>query len=66
LIFDLTHFGKIEYFAVYDMPVQYRMFYIRKLINMKDKEKRDIEKASSDAREAPSSKIAKGPSLNRG
>jgi len=42
------------------------MFYIRKLINMKDKEKRDIEKASSDAREAPSSKISKGPSLNRG
>jgi hypothetical protein len=67
LIFDLTHFGKIEYFAVYDMPVQYRMFYIRKLIKMKDKEKWDMDKASSDAREAPSqSKIAKGPSFNRG
>src|ERR1035437_9572314 len=46
LIFDLVHYGQIEYFAVYDMPVQYRMFYIRKLINIKDKEKRDMENAS--------------------
>jgi len=43
------------------------MFYIRKLINIKDKEKRDMENASSSAREAPSqSKITKGPGINRG
>lgn len=67
LVFDLVHYGKIEYFAAYDMPVQYRMFYIRKLISIKEKEKNDIEKASSSAREAPSQgKIVKGPSVNRG
>jgi len=43
------------------------MFYIRKLISIKEKEKNDIEKASSSAREAPSQgKIVKGPSVNRG
>jgi hypothetical protein len=67
LIFDLTHFGKIEYFAVYEMPVQYRTFYVRKLINTREKEKRDLEKASSNAREAtPQSKTVKGPGINRG
>ena len=67
LIFDLCHFGKIEYFAIYDMPVQYRTFYLRKLINTKEKEKRDLEKASSNAKEAtPQSKTVKGPGINRG
>ena len=49
------------------MPVQYRMFYIRKLIHMKDKEKMDMDKAYSDAKEVPSSngKISKGPGINR-
>jgi hypothetical protein len=63
----LTHFGNIEYFAVYEMPVQYRSFYLRKLINTKEKEKRDLDMASSNAKEAtPQSKTVKGPGINRG
>jgi hypothetical protein len=43
------------------------MFYIRKLVNIKEKEKRDIEKASSSAREAPSQgKMIKGPGVSQG
>ena len=67
LIFDLTHFGNIEYFAVYEMPVQYRSFYLRKLVNTKEKERRDLDKASSNAKEATvQPKTVKGPGINRG
>jgi len=65
LIFDLAHYGNIEYFAVYEMPVQYRTFYIRKLANMKEKERISYDKASGQT-EAQSSKIVKGPPLSNG
>ena len=64
LIFDLCHYGKIEYDAIYSMPVQYRMFYIRKLMNIKDKEKHQAD-MSSGKNDAPSQKVVKGPAINR-
>jgi hypothetical protein len=66
LIFDLVHFGKIEYFAVYEMPVQYRSFYMRKLIHTKEKEKHDMEKASGAKEGVSQSKVVKGPGVSRG
>ena len=65
LIFDLTYYGKLEYFAVYEMPVQYRSFYYRKLINIREKEQGEYDKANGLS-EAPSSKIARGPGVNSG
>lgn len=67
LIFDLAHHGKLEYFAVYEMPVQYRTFYIRKLTNMKEKERMNYD-ASMGKNDAPSqnSKVVKGPQIQRG
>jgi hypothetical protein len=65
LIFELCHFGKLEYDAVYSMPIQYRTFYIKKLANIKEKEKQQYE-ASSGKNEAASQKqVARGPSINR-
>jgi len=61
----LTHFGNIEYFAVYEMPVQYRSFYLRKLVNTKEKEKHNMDKASGE-KDAPSqSSIVRGPGIDR-
>ena len=62
LIYDLCHYGKIEYFAVYEMPVHYRNFYIRKLISTKEQEKKDYDKAHSKS-DVASSKIVRGPSV---
>lgn len=64
LIFDLCHIGKLGYDAVYSMPIQYRTFYIRKLTNMKEKERAQYEGAQSGNDAAP--KIARGPAINRG
>ena len=66
LIFDLTYFGKIEYFAVYEMPVQYRSFYLRKLVNIQDKEKASIDKSMSKQDAPSSSNFARGPGISRG
>ena len=63
-LFDLVHYGRFEYFAVYEMPVMLRSFYLGKLVNVKEKEKESIEKASSNATEAPSSKMARGPDIS--
>lgn len=65
LIFDLSHYGNLEYFAVYEMPVQYRSFYIRKLTNMKEKEKAQYEKARGEHEATPTQKVVKGPSVQR-
>ena len=65
LIFDLVHFGKFEYFAVYDMPVQYRTFYLRKLTNTKEKEQQAYDKSVGKT-DGQSSSIVKGPQINRG
>jgi len=63
LIFDLVHYGKIEYFAVYEMPVQYRTFYIKKLININEKERAKVENTGKS--DVPSSKVVKGPPISR-
>ena len=47
------------------MPVQYRTFYIRKLVNMKEKERISYDKASGQT-EAQPSKIVKGPQISPG
>lgn len=64
LIFDLCHYGNFGYEAVYSMPVQYRTFYMRKLINSKEKEKDQYE-AASRKQEATPSKIARGPAIKK-
>lgn len=64
LIFDLAHYGNIEYFAVYEMPVQYRTFYVRKLVNLKEKEKSHYESAKGK-NDAQPQQMAKGPAINR-
>lgn len=62
-LFDLCHYGKLGYDAVYSMPVQYRTFYIRKLVNIKEKEKEQMKKAQGMA-DAPSTKpMARGPAI---
>ena len=63
LIFDLCHYGKLGYDAVYSMPVQYRTFYIKKLVNIKEKEKRAYE--SSGKNESTPQKVVKGPGIGR-
>ena len=63
LILDLKFHGTIEYFAIYEMPVQYRTFYAKKLSNIMEKRRRDME--NTGKHDAPSSKVAKGPPLNK-
>jgi len=46
------------------MPVQYRTFYMRKLINSKEKEK-DQHEAASRKHEATPSKISRGPAIKK-
>jgi len=65
LIFELCHFGKIEYDAIYSMPVQYRSFYIKKLMNLKEKEKQQYDAASGKNEATSQKKIARGPAINR-
>jgi hypothetical protein len=60
-LFDLTHFGKFQYDSVYGMPVQNRNFYMRKLINIKEKEASDMDKAQGKMSAEPSQKVVKGP-----
>ena len=65
-LFDLCYFGKLGYDAVYSMPVQYRNFYIRKLVDVKEREKAQMDK-SQGMTNAPSTKmpsIARGPAIN--
>jgi hypothetical protein len=47
------------------MPVQYRNFYVHKLVNMKEKEKRQYDMVAGKA-EMPSStqQIVRGPAIN--
>ncbi len=47
------------------MPIQYRTFYVRKLMNMKEKERIDIEKMSSGTSSQSSNDIIRGPQVNR-
>ncbi len=64
ILFDLCHFGKLEYDAVYSMPVQYRTFYIRKLSNVKEKEKAAYDSMGKQ-QASPSQGLARGPAINR-
>lgn len=46
------------------MPVQYRQFYFRKLIAVKEKEKSDMDKAQGKMSGAvPESPVVKGPGV---
>lgn len=45
------------------MPVMFRTFYMRKLINVKEKEKEHNN--SIGKQDAPSSKIVKGPQIGK-
>ena len=57
ILFDLTHYGKFQYDALYDMPVQYRTFYYKKLVDVKKQEQREAEKSNNESSQ---------PSGNRG
>jgi hypothetical protein len=46
------------------MPIQYRNFYLKKLINIKEKERSQMNSASGQ-REGTPSKIARGPAIER-
>jgi hypothetical protein len=46
------------------MPVQYRNFYVGKLINVREEEKKQYEKAQGKMDSAPS-KVVKGPNIER-
>ena len=61
LIFELCYHGHFDYASVYEMPVQYRSFYVGKLINVNEKERTRYEAAQSNA-DAPK-KIVKGPAI---
>jgi hypothetical protein len=65
LIFDLCHYGNIEYNSVYSMPVQYRTFYIRKLSSIKEKERTEYDRASGKQEATPTSKVVRGPAIER-
>lgn len=51
--------------SVYEMPVQYRIFYINKLINTKEKEREEMDKAQGKVSATPSQKVVKGPVVGR-
>lgn len=65
LIFDLCHYGEFGYDAVYTMPVQYRTFYIKKLLNIKEKERERHAKEMGQMDAPSSSKVVRGPPINR-
>jgi hypothetical protein len=48
------------------MPIQYRSFYLRKLVNIQEKQKREYEKQSGAVEAQPQSKVVKGPGVNKG
>lgn len=60
----MVYHGHIEYFAVYNMPVQYRTFYARKLVNIKEKEESSMNKASGK-HDAQPTRVVKGPAINQ-
>jgi hypothetical protein len=64
LLFDLTHFGKFEYTAAYDMPIHYRIFYLGKLVNIKEKEQKAMDDAEGKVSATPSQNVVKGPQIN--
>ena len=65
MIFNLVHFGHFDHFSVYDMPVQYRTFYYRKLIKVKEEEKREAEKAQGKMESTSTDKIVRGPAIEQ-
>ena len=64
-IFDLVHYGKFDYFAVYEMPVHLRSFYLGKLVNTKEKEKAQMDAATNKAENQSSGKLARGPAISK-
>ena len=66
VLFDLCYYGKIGGFSeAYDLPVQARNFYYKKLINVNEKDKKAYEKAKGVQEASPQQKIARGPAINR-
>lgn len=65
ILFDLAYYGKIGGFSVaYEMPVQYRTFYYKKLISVNEKEKREYDKNSGSTEASSVKPMARGPSIN--
>jgi hypothetical protein len=55
------------YDAVYSLPVHYRTFYIRKLINdgEKDKVRYEAEKLKAEGKSSSPTNIPRGPAIER-
>jgi len=61
-LFGLVYGGRFAYESVYEMPVQYRNFYIKQFINVREKEQSDMNKAQGKM-SGPSQKVVKGPGV---
>jgi hypothetical protein len=62
----MVYHGHFEYTSLYEMPVQNRTFYYRKLINFKQKEQELQEKAQGKVSETSSRpNISRGPAINK-
>jgi hypothetical protein len=62
----MVHYGKFDYESIYTMPVQFRMFYLRKLINVKQKEiDSDNAAQGKQSGASPEQNVRKGPAINR-
>jgi len=47
------------------MPIQYRTFYVRKLMNMKEKERLHMDKAMGKEEASPTKAMPRGPAIGR-
>ena len=65
LIFDMVHYGHFDYWSVYDMPVQYRTFYIKKLLNIKENENRQKDVQNGLHEGESSSELPRGPDIHK-
>ena len=63
LLFDLS--DRIEWMTLYEMPVHYRNFCIRKLLNVREKEKEQYDKALGKQELGSSNnQMVRGPAIN--
>lgn len=46
LLHDLNYIGHLSWEIAYEMPIQYRNFYVRRLMHNQEKERREHEAAA--------------------
>ena len=60
-IFDLIYYGTFDHDSVYSMPVNLRMFYLKKLIKVKETEKQETDKIKDTDTKDTRPKFLQGP-----